>query len=140
MVDDDGVAVAAAKVLGQQHMAAGGQDVYKRQPDMLPEVKVTFDGQELAPTAYKWHVPVVGSFFRRTYAETLNSSPVVLEDAISDASPDIIVTPSDYSTQLTITCLLYTSETHTECQLLLSQRCTQAHDVLRGWRMIAVEI
>lgn len=72
-------------------------------PDMLPEVKVTFDGQELAPTAYKWHVPVVGSFFRRTYAETLNSSPIVLEDAISDASPDIIVTPSDYSTQLTIT-------------------------------------
>lgn len=72
-------------------------------PDMLPEVKVTFDGQELAPTAYKWHVPVVGSFFRRTYAETLNSSPAVLEDAISDASPDIIVTPSDYSTQLTIT-------------------------------------
>jgi len=72
-------------------------------PDMLPEVKVTFDGQEIAPTAYKWHVPVVGSFFRRTYAETLNSSPVVLEDAISDASPDIIVTPSDYSTQLTIT-------------------------------------
>lgn len=72
-------------------------------PDMLPEVKVTFDGQELAPTAYKWHVPVVDSFFRRTYAETLNSSPVVLEDAISDASPDIIVTPSDYSTQLTIT-------------------------------------
>ena len=72
-------------------------------PDMLPEVKVTFDGQELAPTAHKWHVPVVGSFFRRTYAETLNSSPVVLEDAISDASPDIIVTPSDYSTQLTIT-------------------------------------
>ena len=72
-------------------------------PDMLPEVKVTFDGQELAPTAYKWHVPVVGSFFKRTYAETLNSSPVVLEDAISDASPDIIVTPSDYSTQLTIT-------------------------------------
>ena len=72
-------------------------------PDMLPEVKVTFDGQELAPTAYKWHVPVVGSFFRRTYAETLNSSPVVLEDAISDASPDIVVTPSDYSTQLIIT-------------------------------------
>ena len=72
-------------------------------PDMLPEVKVTFDGQELAPTAYKWHVPVVGSFFRRTYAETINSSPVVLEDTISDASPDIIVTPSDYSTQLTIT-------------------------------------
>ena len=72
-------------------------------PDMLPEVKVTFDDQELAPTAYKWHVPVVGSFFRRTYAETLNASPVVLEDAISDASPDIIVTPSDYSTQLTIT-------------------------------------
>ncbi len=26
VVDDDGVAVAAAKVLGQQHMAAGGHD------------------------------------------------------------------------------------------------------------------
>ena len=26
MVDDDGVAVAAAKALGQQHMAAGGHD------------------------------------------------------------------------------------------------------------------
>ena len=72
-------------------------------PDMLPEVKVTFDGQELSPTAYSWHVPVVGSFFRRSYAETISSSPVMLEDAVSDASPDIIVTPSDYSTQLTIT-------------------------------------
>ena len=41
-------------------------------PDMLPQIKATFDGQELAPTAYKWHVPIVGSWLRRTYAETLN--------------------------------------------------------------------
>lgn len=72
-------------------------------PDMLPEIKVTFDGQELSPTAYHWQVPVVGDFFKRSYAETLSSAPIELEDAVSGASPDIVVTPSDYSTQLTIT-------------------------------------
>ena len=99
-------ALNATRAAVEEGIIAGGGVAWlyrSATPDMLPEVKVTFDGQELAPTAYKWHVPVVGSFFRRTYAETLNSSPVVLEDAISDASPDIIVTPSDYSTQLTIT-------------------------------------
>ncbi len=44
-------------------------------PDMLPTIKATFDGQEISPTAYSWHVPVVGNLFKRTYAETLSSAP-----------------------------------------------------------------
>lgn len=71
-------------------------------PDMLPEIKVTFDGQELTPNAYKWHVPVIGSLFRRTYAETLAPAPTELETPVADASPDLVVTPTNYSTQLTI--------------------------------------
>ncbi len=73
-------------------------------PDMLPELTATFDGQTLSPTAYSWHVPVVGHLFKRTYAETLSSAPYELEDAISGASPDITVTPSSgYTTALTVT-------------------------------------
>ena len=72
-------------------------------PDMLPQIKATFDGQELAPTAYKWHVPIVGSWLRRTYAETLNPTPAELALPVSGASPDLVVTPGGYSAQLTIT-------------------------------------
>lgn len=72
-------------------------------PDMLPQIKATFDGQELAPTAYKWHVPIVGSWLRRTYAETLNPAPDELALPVSGASPDLVVTPGGYSAQLTIT-------------------------------------
>lgn len=72
-------------------------------PDMLPEIKATFDGQTLTPTAYSWHVPVVGNLFKRTYAETISSTPAVLETPVSGASPDLIVTPSGYNGTLTIT-------------------------------------
>ena len=73
-------------------------------PDLLPELSATFDGQTLSPTAYSWHVPVVGHIFKRTYAETLSSAPYELEDSVSGASPDIVVTPSSgYTTALTIT-------------------------------------
>lgn len=72
-------------------------------PDMLPQIKATFDGQELAPTAYKWHVPIVGSWLRRTYAETLNPAPAELALPVSGASPDLVITPGGYSAQLTIT-------------------------------------
>ena len=73
-------------------------------PDMLPEIKVTFDGTELAPTAYRWHVPVVGKLFRRTYAETLSSAPLELAEPVSGASPDLLVTPSSgYTAELTVT-------------------------------------
>ncbi|WP_455502320.1 peptidoglycan DD-metalloendopeptidase family protein [Gemmiger sp.] len=72
-------------------------------PDMLPEIKVTFDGQEVAPNAYRWHVPVVGHIFKRTYAETLNAAPTELAEPVSGASPDVVVTPSSYATQFTVT-------------------------------------
>ena len=72
-------------------------------PDMLPTIKATFDGQEISPTAYSWHVPVVGNLFKRTYAETLSSAPYVLDTPVSGASPDVVVTPSGYTATLTVT-------------------------------------
>ena len=72
-------------------------------PRYAAQIKATFDGQELAPTAYKWHVPIVGSWLRRTYAETLNPTPAELALPVSGASPDLVVTPGGYSAQLTIT-------------------------------------
>ena len=72
-------------------------------PDMLPALRATFAGQTLEPSAYKWHVPVVGNWFKRTYAETYSSAPTVLEDPISELSPDIKLSSTDYATKLTIT-------------------------------------
>ncbi len=72
-------------------------------PDMLPSISVTFAGQTLEPSAYKWHVPVIGNWFKRTYAETYSSVPAVLEDPISTLSPDITISSTNYATQLTVT-------------------------------------
>lgn len=72
-------------------------------PDMLPQITVKFAGQELEPTAYKWKVPVIGNVFKRTYADTLSSTPVTLEETVEQASPDFVVSPSDYRTELTVT-------------------------------------
>lgn len=72
-------------------------------PDMLPSIRVTFAGQTLEPSAYKWHVPVIGNWFKRTYAETYSSVPAVLEDPISTLSPDITISSTNYATQLTVT-------------------------------------
>ena len=72
-------------------------------PDMLPSIRVTFAGQTLEPSAYKWHVPVIGNWFKRTYAETYSSVPAVLEDSISTLSPDITISSTNYATQLTVT-------------------------------------
>ena len=72
-------------------------------PDMLPSIHVTFAGQTLEPSAYKWHVPVIGNWFKRTYAETYSSVPAVLEDPISTLSPDITISSTNYATQLTVT-------------------------------------
>lgn len=71
--------------------------------DMIPQITVTFAGQTLEPTAYKWKVPVIGNVFKRTYADTLSSTPLELEEAVEQASPDIVVSPSDYRTELTVT-------------------------------------
>ena len=72
-------------------------------PDMLPSIRVTFAGQTLEPSAYKWHVPVIGNWFKRTYAETYSSAPAVLEDPVSTLSPDITISSTNYATQLTVT-------------------------------------
>ena len=72
-------------------------------PDMLPNIRVTFAGQTLEPSAYKWHVPVIGNWFKRTYAETYSAAPTVLEDPISTLSPDITISSTDYATQLIVT-------------------------------------
>ena len=72
-------------------------------PDMLPSIRVTFAEQTLEPSAYKWHVPVIGNWFKRTYAETYSSVPAVLEDPISTLSPDITISSINYATQLTVT-------------------------------------
>ena len=72
-------------------------------PDMLPQINVSFDGQTLPPTAYRWHVPVVGEVFKRTYAETLSAAPIVLDEPVSGASPDFTVSSSKYSSEVTLT-------------------------------------
>ena len=72
-------------------------------PDMLPQINVSFDGQTLPPTAYRWHVPVVGDVFKRTYAETLSAAPIVLDEPVSGASPDFTVSSSKYSSEVTLT-------------------------------------
>lgn len=72
-------------------------------PDMLPQITVTFAGQAVEPTAYKWKVPVVGNLFKRTYADTLSSTPVTLAEAVEQVSPDVTVSPSGYRTELTVT-------------------------------------
>ena len=72
-------------------------------PDMLPQINVSFDGQTLSPTAYRWHVPVVGEVFKRTYAETLSAAPIVLDEPVSGASPDFTVSSSKYSSEVTLT-------------------------------------
>ena len=78
--------------------------LYRRAtPDMLPSISVTFAGQTLEPSAYKWHVPVIGNWFKRTYAETYSSVPAVLEAPISTLSPDITISSTNYATQLTVT-------------------------------------
>ena len=72
-------------------------------PDMLPQIEVTFDGQTVEPTAYKWKVPVIGNLFKRTYADTLSSTPVALEETVDQVSPDLTVSPAGYRDELTVT-------------------------------------
>lgn len=72
-------------------------------PDTLPKITVTFAGQTVEPTAYKWKVPVIGNVFKRTYADTLSSTPTVLEETVDQVSPDFVVSPSGYRTELTVT-------------------------------------
>lgn len=71
-------------------------------PDMLPQITAKFAGQTLEPTAYKWKVPVVGNIFKRTYADTFSSTPVELSETVDQVSPDFVISPSDYRTEVTV--------------------------------------
>ena len=67
-------------------------------PDMIPAVTVTFDGQEVQPSSYRWQVPVAGNLIKRTYRDTVSSRPTVLETPVESAGADLTVSPSDLRT------------------------------------------
>lgn len=52
---------------------------------MIPAVTVTVAGQQLDPVAYHWQVLVAGNHLKRTYAETLSSTPTALESDLAAA-------------------------------------------------------
>lgn len=71
-------------------------------PDLLPQIRVTFAGQEIASSSYRWKVPVVGKAIKRTYAETRSTTPTTLEQPVEQASPDFTVS-GNYRSELTVT-------------------------------------
>ena len=85
-------------------IAAGG--VYwlykKATPDMIPAITVTAAGQQLDPVAYHWQVPVAGNYLKRTYAETLSTTPTALESDFGGGTMTLRVTPADCSTEVTV--------------------------------------
>ncbi len=85
-------------------IAAGGiYWLYKKAtPDMIPAVTVTVAGQQLDPVAYHWQVPVAGNHLKRTYAETLSSTPTALESDFGGGTMTLRVTPADCSAEVTV--------------------------------------
>lgn len=69
---------------------------------MIPAVTVTVAGQQLDPVAYHWQVPVAGNHLKRTYAETLSSTPTALESDFGGGTMTLRVTPADCSTEVTV--------------------------------------
>ena len=68
----------------------------------IPEMTVTLDGEELPVTAYSWKVPVIGNSLKRTYADTVSTSPYQLSTEVESTHPDIRVTPDNMVSQLTV--------------------------------------
>ena len=71
-------------------------------PDAIPEVSAVFNGQELEPTSYSWHVPVVANVFKRTYAKTLSKEPIQIEEPIQTAQVRLSVEHNSCDTLLTV--------------------------------------
>ncbi len=71
-------------------------------PDSIPQVSATFNGQELEPASYSWHVPVVANVFKRTYADTISKDPVQIEETIQTAQVDLDVEHTSCDTLLTV--------------------------------------
>ena len=72
-------------------------------PDMIPQIEVSFAGQEPPVSAYNWKIPVVGHIFRRTYKQTVSAKPTALTLDVEDLTPRLRVAPVDYTTSFTVT-------------------------------------
>lgn len=72
-------------------------------PDMIPQIEVSFAGQEPPVSAYNWKIPVVGHIFRRTYKQTVSAKPVALSLNVEELTPRLRVAPVDYTTSFTVT-------------------------------------
>ncbi len=72
-------------------------------PDMIPQIEVSFAGQEPPVSAYNWKIPVVGHIFRRTYKQTVSAKPIALALDVEDLTPRLRVAPVDYTTSFTVT-------------------------------------
>ena len=71
-------------------------------PDMIPQIEVSFAGQEPPVSAYNWKIPVVGHIFRRTYKQTVSAKPTALALDVEDLTPRLRVAPVDYTTSFTV--------------------------------------
>lgn len=72
-------------------------------PDMIPQIEVSFAGQEPPVSAYNWKIPVVGHIFRRTYKQTVSAKPTALTLDVEDLTPRLRVAPVDYTTSFIVT-------------------------------------
>lgn len=68
----------------------------------IPEMTVTLDGEELPVTAYSWEVPVIGNRLKRTYADTVSTSPYQVTTEVESTRPVIRVSPDNMVSQLTV--------------------------------------
>lgn len=69
--------------------------------DMLPEVTVSFAGQTLETAAYDWRVPVVGDWFKRSYAKQLTREPQQL-DEVQTASVSLSIQADQCESRLVV--------------------------------------
>ena len=69
--------------------------------DMLPEVTASFAGQTLETAAYDWRVPVVGDWFKRSYAKQLTREPQQL-DEVQTASVSLSIQAEQCESRLVV--------------------------------------
>lgn len=69
--------------------------------DMLPEVTASFAGQTLETAAYDWRVPVVGDWFKRSYAKQLTREPQQL-DEVQTASVSLSIQADQCESRLVV--------------------------------------
>ena len=87
------VAVVAGVGIGWLYSAAT--------EDLLPEVTASFAGQTLETAAYDWRVPVVGDWFKRSYAKQLTREPQQL-DEVQTASVSLSIQADQCESRLVV--------------------------------------